>query len=89
MLDSMSQASSDEDLKQFREIAHALKGAAASLGMHELTQMLQQAELLTSGQFNTKGHEYIAKLRDAFDHGISITGKELDHLVPETIHPSS
>ncbi len=78
MLEQMAQAYIDEDLNQFKELAHALKGAAVSLGMHELTQMLQQAELITSGRFNVEGQEHVAKLRDAFVHGITMSEKELD-----------
>ncbi|MCP4129255.1 MAG: Hpt domain-containing protein [Gammaproteobacteria bacterium] len=78
MLEQMAQANIDEDLNQFRELAHALKGAAVSLGMHELTQMLQQAEQITSGRFNVEGQEHIVKLRDAFVRGITMSEKELD-----------
>jgi len=78
MLNRMSQANDDEDLNEFKEVAHALKGAAVSLGLHDLTQILQQAELITSGKFNTLGQEYVAQLRNAFDHGIAMTERELD-----------
>ncbi len=76
MLDKMSQANKDEDLNEFKEIAHALKGAAISLGMTKLTRLLQQAEHMTSGRFHANGSEYIKNLRIVFDLGTSMIEQE-------------
>ncbi len=78
ILKNMDQAKTNEDLQEFKNLAHALKGATVSLGMCELSQLLQQAEVITSGKFNTHGTEYISKLTDAFTHGMSLTRKELE-----------
>ncbi len=79
MLDKMSQANSDEDLQQYKQLAHALKGAAVSLGLQDLTRILQQAELITSGQFNTLGQEYSKQLRTTFEHGMVAAEEEINN----------
>ena len=86
MLDDMLQASRDEDLKEFKEIAHALKGATVSLGMFKLTQMLQQAELITSGRFHAQGSEYVNSLRSNFDIGMSIIRQRFSQKTSHTKH---
>jgi two-component system, sensor histidine kinase RpfC len=78
MLEQMSRAQADEDLSRFREAAHAMKGAAVSLGLRRVAQTLQKAELITSGQFSVQGQEYITLIRDDFYRGIIMTQDELD-----------
>ncbi len=76
ILNDMDRARINEDLQTFRDLAHALKGATVSLGMSELSQLLQQAESITSGKFSSSGVELITKLTDAFNHGMHLTRKE-------------
>jgi two-component system sensor histidine kinase RpfC len=78
ILDNMNQAKNDEDLQEFRNLAHTLKGATISLGMSELSLLLQQAESITSGKFNSQGADYINKLSEAFEHGMLLTWKEFE-----------
>ncbi len=79
ILDNMHQARKDEDLQKFKDLAHKLRGATLSLGMSELSQLLQQAELVTSGKFNTQGSDYITKIKESFNHGMLLTGKEFEN----------
>lgn len=79
ILDEMNQAKKDEDLQKFKSLAHALKGATISLGMSELSLLLQQAELITSGKFNSQGEDYIDKLSKAFKFGMLQTRKEFEN----------
>lgn len=79
MLDEMNKSIKDEDLQTFKSLAHALKGATISLGMSELSLLLEQAESITSGKFNNQGEDYIAKLSDAFKYGMSQTKKEFEN----------
>ncbi len=78
ILYDMDKARTNEDLQKFKDLAHALKGATVSLGMSELSQLLQQAEFITSGKFNTRGEEYVSRLKDAFNNGMSLTRKEFE-----------
>jgi len=78
ILKNMNQARKDEDLQKFKELAHALKGATLSLGMSELSQLLQQAELITSGKFNTQGAIYINKLSESFNLAMLVTKQNFE-----------
>ena len=78
ILDNMNQARKDEDLQRFKDLSHKLKGATVSLGMSELSQLLQQAELITSGKFNYHGSNYITKLKESFNLGMLLTKKEFE-----------
>lgn len=79
ILDEMNKCLIDEDLQSFRSLAHAFKGATVSLGMAELSQLLEEAESITSGKFNHQGEVYIAKLTDAFKYGMSHTRREFNN----------
>jgi two-component system, sensor histidine kinase RpfC len=87
-LDKMTQADKNEDLREFKEVAHALKGATISLGMFQLTKLLQQAENITSGRFHTQGSEYINRLRSTFDISMSMIEHEFSRTFSETKHPA-
>jgi HPt (histidine-containing phosphotransfer) domain-containing protein len=76
ILRDMNQAIRDEDLQRFRDLAHTLRGATMSLGMSELSKLLEQAESITSGRFKKHGLGHTAKLTRAFKHGMSQTNKE-------------
>jgi two-component system sensor histidine kinase RpfC len=76
ILNGMNQAIRDEDLQKFRDLAHTLRGATMSLGMSELSQLLEQAESITSGRFKKHGVVHTAKLSRAFKQGMSQTRKE-------------
>jgi two-component system sensor histidine kinase RpfC len=76
ILRDMNKAIRDEDLQRFRDLAHTLRGATMSLGMSELSQLLEQAESITSGRFKKHGLAHTAKLSRAFKHGMSQTNKE-------------
>jgi two-component system sensor histidine kinase RpfC len=78
ILEDMNRARRDEDLQKFKDLAHTLKGATISLGMSELSQLLQKAELITSGKFNSQGSDYITQLTTAFQQGMLLTKKEFD-----------
>jgi len=78
ILNKMNQARKDEDIQKFKELAHALKGATLSLGMSELSQLLQQAELITSGKFNSQGATYINKLSESFNLAMLVTKKSFE-----------
>ncbi len=84
MLDKMAQANRNEDLKEFKEVAHALKGASISLGMLQLTKLLQQAENITSGRFHTHGSEYVDKLKSTFNICISMIEQEFSQSYSDT-----
>jgi two-component system sensor histidine kinase RpfC len=86
ILSDMNQARKDEDLQRFKDLAHTLKGATISLGLSELSQLLQQAELITSGKFNSQGTEYITKLSQAFRQGMILTLKEFEEKEKITEH---
>jgi two-component system sensor histidine kinase RpfC len=79
ILDEMNKSLINEDLQSFKSLAHAFKGATVSLGMSELSQLLEQAESITSGKFNHQGEIYIAKLTDAFKYGMSHTRREFNN----------
>jgi two-component system sensor histidine kinase RpfC len=79
ILDEMNKCLIDEDLQSFKSLAHAFKGATVSLGMAELSQLLEEAELITSGKFNHQGEVYISKLTDAFKHGMLYTRREFNN----------
>jgi two-component system sensor histidine kinase RpfC len=79
ILDEMKKCLIDEDLQSFRSLAHAFKGATVSLGMAELSQLLEEAESITSGKFNHQGEVYISKLTDAFKHGMLYTRREFNN----------
>jgi two-component system, sensor histidine kinase RpfC len=84
MLDKMAQANRNEDLKEFKEVAHALKGASISLGMLQLTKLLQQAENITSGRFHTHGSENVDRLKSVFDICISMVEQEFSQAYLDT-----
>ncbi len=84
MLDRMAQANENEDLREFKEVAHALKGASISLGMLQLTKLLQQAENITSGRFHTHGAESVNKLKSTFNICISMVEQEFNRTYSNT-----
>ncbi len=84
IFDEMNQAKTDEDLQRFKSLAHALKGATISLGMSELSLLLEQAESITSGKFNSQGANYIAKLSETFKSGMLQTRKEFENIAPQS-----
>ncbi len=79
ILENMIQARRDEHLQKFKDLAHTLRGAAVSLGMTRLGELLLQAESITSGKFNTQGDEYITRLSDEFKLGVSLIKREFEH----------
>lgn len=83
ILVDMAEARKDEDLQRFKELAHTLRGATISLGMTELSELLQQTESITSGKFNAQGPEYVTKLTDAFLQGMLLTKKEFEDKGPK------
>lgn len=87
MLDKMTQADKNEDLKEFKEVAHALKGATISLGMLQLTKQLQQAENITSARFHTQGSEYVARLKEEFGISIAMIEQKFSRTYSDAEYP--
>lgn len=84
MLDKMAQAVNNEDLTEFKEVAHALKGAAISLGISQLVKLLVHAESITSGRFNTQGSEQVNRLQSTFNTSMSIIEQEFSRTYSDT-----
>lgn len=67
LLEELSTALAQQDIMQFRESAHALKGCAASIGAEALSEAAGQLMPLTAEQLDTEGTRSLAALRDGFD----------------------
>lgn len=68
---SMAQALKEGDSQHFLDLAHALKGSAASLGLDELQHLASQAQDMAPARVTSEGPACRERLQGAFDRGKS------------------
>jgi HPt (histidine-containing phosphotransfer) domain-containing protein len=65
----MARALAEGDAQAFQDLAHALKGSAASLGLHELQHLALRAQELPPARLAAEGSAHHERLQQAFDRG--------------------
>ena len=68
LLEDMRASLANEEHLRFKELAHALKGSAAYLGLHELTAYASTANHLQNREVASQGHTLLAQMDQAFLH---------------------
>ena len=87
LLDDMQQAVIDRDSTRFRELAHALKGSAANLGLCKLASQLVEAEQLPAIRLAAEGSQRLESLRQALEEAKAAVAESLGYRLSEINPP--
>jgi len=77
LVDGIEAAMARKDYEQFRELTHALKGAAMMAGAIRLRDSAARAERITDADFKTAGTDLIQNLKGTLE----ATNQELSRMV--------
>ncbi len=77
LLKDMKKALESGDHSRFQELAHALRGSAANLGLCRLQNHATQAEELRLEEITTQGKDCLVDMEKAFNHAKSVLTAEL------------
>jgi two-component system sensor histidine kinase RpfC len=86
LLQGMADALHGNDALHFTELAHALKGSAAYLGLLELADQARIANNLPAGELALQGGDCLQHLESAFDRAKSALETELQQDIPAALH---
>ncbi len=74
------------DALHFTELAHALKGSAAYLGLLELAEQANVANNLLASELASQGGDCLRHLESAFERAKSALETELQYDKPAALH---
>ncbi len=77
LLESMHEALNNHDYLHFQELAHALRGSAANLGLSDLEKAAAKADNLPPEQIPEFGRQSYAEINSSFDQALSALNSEL------------
>lgn len=77
LLESMHEALNSRDYLHFQELAHALRGSAANLGLSDLEKAAAKADNLPLEQIPEFGRQSYAEIKSSFDLALSALNSEL------------
>ena len=86
LLQGMSDALHGNDALHFTELAHALKGSAAYLGLLELAEQASVANNLLASELASQGGDCLRHLESAFERAKSALETELQYDKPAASH---
>jgi two-component system sensor histidine kinase RpfC len=77
LLQGMTESLACGDYPHFQDLAHALKGSAANLGLSRLADLASQAQHLPHGKFLREGEASLDELRQEFEKAKSTLSSEI------------
>jgi len=77
LLESMHEALNSHDYPHFQDLAHALRGSAANLGLSDLEKAATKVDNLSPEQVSELGKQSYAEIKSSFDHAVSALNSEL------------
>ncbi len=77
LLESMQEALNSHDDLHFQDLAHALRGSAANLGLSNLEKAAAKADNLPPEKIAELGRQSYTEIKSSFDHAISALNSEL------------
>ena len=82
LLQGMSDALDGNDVHHFNDLAHALKGSAAYLGLLELADQASRANRLVAGELALQGRDCLRDLEEAFIRAKATLVAEIEQAEP-------
>jgi len=82
LLESMHEALNSHDYPHFQDLAHALRGSAANLGLSDLEKAATKVDNLSPEQVSEFGKQSYAEIKSSFDHAVSALNSELTKQQP-------
>ena len=77
LLESMHEALNNHDYLYFQELAHALRGSAANLGLSDLEKAAAKVDKLPPEKVPELGRQSYIEIKSSFDHAVSALNSEL------------
>jgi len=84
LVESMQKALASQDYLQFQELAHALRGSAANLGLSDLETAAAKADQLLPEEVAELGGQSYTEIKSSFTHALSALNSELAKQKPIT-----
>ncbi len=82
LLQGMEESMNCSDFSHFKELAHALKGSAAHLGMKELTNLSSIGQHMSDSEIKAHGNIHIVEMRQAFSRAMTLLSNEIGQQKP-------
>ncbi|MCP4128429.1 MAG: response regulator, partial [Gammaproteobacteria bacterium] len=77
LLQGMDESMSCGDFNHFKELAHAIKGSAANLGLKELTSLASIGQHMSDPEIKAGGNMHIIEMRKAFSRAMTLLSDEI------------
>jgi two-component system, sensor histidine kinase RpfC len=77
LLQGMEESVRCNDFIHFKELAHALKGSAAHLGLKELANLSSMGQNMPDPEIKARGNAHINEMRQAYGRAMSVLSKEI------------
>ncbi len=77
LLQGMEESVKCHDFIHFKELAHALKGSAAHLGLKELTRLSSSAQHMSDPEIKARGNAHIIEIRHAYERAMTAISEEI------------
>jgi two-component system sensor histidine kinase RpfC len=78
LLQGMEEAMKCGDYNHFKDLAHALKGSSAYLGLVELSSLSSTAQFMSNPEVKTKGNAHLQDIHQAFTRAKALLAKEIE-----------
>lgn len=86
LIQGMEESIKCRDFNHFKELAHALKGSAAHLGLKELTTLSSTAQHMSDSEIKARGNTHIDQVQQAFGRAMTALSKEAGLQLEPTAH---